>query len=111
MAIELICTDAAANELLSADILKSEDGLWKSDELAAALPTLAKCGHVLRDASHAKRRVVSRGSRSSTKLRHVAQHFGQANWSLAQKLQHSRHIRSVLKRNVKQVAKQTKKNR
>ena len=56
-------------------MLKSEDGLWKSDAITAALPTLAKSGHVRRDVSHAKRRVVSRGWGSSPKLRNVAHHF------------------------------------
>ena len=38
-------------------MLKSDEGLWKSDALAAALLMLAKSGHVFRDASHATRRV------------------------------------------------------
>ena len=60
----------------AADMLKSKDELWKRDRLAAALPTLATCGHVLRVASPQKRRVVSGDLGSSPKLRHVAQHFG-----------------------------------
>ncbi len=58
--IEIICTDAAANELLASDMLRSKDGLWKENELTAALPNLADGGHALRDAAHAKRRAISR---------------------------------------------------
>ena len=56
--VRVIATDAAADELLSAAMLKSKTGLMNQEELRALLKNLQLC---LRDVSHAARRVVSRG--------------------------------------------------
>ena len=96
----MIATDAASDELLSAAMLKSRQGLMNQDDLRALLPKLRFC---LRDAAHASRRVISRTFGASKKMVNNANHFGRASWSLGQKLQHSAAHRRIFKKHVKRV--------
>ena len=95
--IDVLCTDAAADELLASDMMRSPD-LLKAGETVALLLKLASSGHVLRDAALAHRCAISGPLASSARLKNAAEHFGRAKWSFAQKLQHSHSIRGIFKK-------------
>ena len=88
-----VCTDAAADELLSAKMMQVPP-LREQDGVAALLP---KFRFTIRDTAHAARRIISRPWAASPKLKHAAGVFGRYSHSLGQRVHHSPKYRSVFK--------------
>ena len=92
-----VCTDAAADELLSAKMMQVPP-LREQDGVAALLP---KFRFTIRDTAHAARRIISRPWAASPKLKHAAGVFGRYSHSLGQRVHHSPKYRSVFKKWIK----------
>ena len=87
-----ICADAAADEMASCEILRSERLTLSPDDEKPMLPNLQ---HVFRDRAHASRRLTSRPWNADAKLKEVMEYMGRGAGSMARLINDSQEIKRI----------------